>query len=190
MKKSLFLLFSVIIFLGFASPVLADLGGGCAVDGDCFMGPQGQQVCRNGTCVNPAAATNGFSINLPNPLCLSGDKCSTAVAECDNGAWRTSAGAYESLAQCCAEFGSTTSTAPCINDFPSLIAKISSYIIGVIGSLAVIMIIWAGILFVTAGANPSNVEKAKKVLLYAIIGIAISLAGAGLVAVIKAVLNV
>lgn len=85
---------------------------------------------------------------------------------------------------------SGTPSANCINDFAGLIAKITQYIVDIIGAVAVLMFVWAGILFVTAGVNPSQVAKAKSVLWYAIIGLAITLAASGLIAVIKAVLNV
>ncbi len=81
-------------------------------------------------------------------------------------------------------------SATCVNDFPTLIKDITAYISGVIGSLAVIIFIWAGILFVTSSGNEAQLGKAKKALLYAVVGSAIALAGAGLVAVIQAVIPV
>ncbi len=78
----------------------------------------------------------------------------------------------------------------CINDFPTLIKQITKYISGIVGSLAVIIFIWAGILFVTSAGNEAQLTKAKKALLYGVIGAGIALAGAGLVAVINAVLGV
>ncbi len=78
----------------------------------------------------------------------------------------------------------------CINSFPLLITTIINFLVGLIASLAVLLFVWAGILFVTAGADPSNVQKAKHAVMYGVIGLAIALAGTGLVAVIQGVIGV
>ena len=80
-------------------------------------------------------------------------------------------------------------SANCVNDFPGLITKITTYIVSIIGSLAVLMFVWAGILFVTSAGKAGQVEKAKKVLFYAVIGAAIALAGTGFIAVVKGVIG-
>ena len=45
---------------------------------------------------------------------------------------------------------------------------------GVIALIAVIMIIYGGYLYVTAGTNEDNTKKAKGILVYAVIGLAIA----------------
>ncbi len=80
--------------------------------------------------------------------------------------------------------------ANCISNFPSLLTAISGAIMNIVGILATIVILWAGILFVTSGGNQAQIGKAKQALLYAVIGIGIVLAGNGLILVIKAVLGV
>lgn len=45
----------------------------------------------------------------------------------------------------------------------------------VIALIAVIMIIYGGFLYVTAGTNEDNTKKAKSILIYAIIGLAIAI---------------
>lgn len=77
----------------------------------------------------------------------------------------------------------------CINSFTGLLTQITTYILNIIGGLAVIMFIWAGILFVTSAGDPSKITKARHVVIYAIIGIAIALAGKGLIAVITEVIG-
>src|SRR6185295_13923407 len=64
----------------------------------------------------------------------------------------------------------------CINDFSALIAAVTlfrSQDVG--GGLAVIMFVWAGILFLTSGAKPENLGKAKNALLWGVVGVAIAL---------------
>src|SRR3989344_4915411 len=64
----------------------------------------------------------------------------------------------------------------CVNDFPSLIAKITQFFTIIIGGLAVIMFIWAGILFVTSAGNDTKLANAKTAVWWAVVGTAIALA--------------
>ncbi len=76
-----------------------------------------------------------------------------------------------------------------VNDFPQLISRIVRFIRDLVGALAVLMLVVAGIFFVLAGANPENVNKAKQIALYAVIGLAIALAGTGLIQVVTVVIG-
>ena len=78
----------------------------------------------------------------------------------------------------------------CINDFPSLIAAVTGFVFDAIGFLAVIMFIYAGILFVMSAGEPSKVDHAKQALKWAIIGVAIAFLGNGLILVVKSVIGV
>ena len=73
--------------------------------------------------------------------------------------------------------------------FEELFDNVTDYILTFIGTLAVLVLIWSGILFVTSGMFPANYEKGKKALWYAVIGLAIVLAASGLVTVITAVIG-
>lgn len=79
--------------------------------------------------------------------------------------------------------------ANCIDSIPRLISQIATYISTIVGALAVLMFMWAGICFLLSGMSPSYLEKGKHALWYAIIGTGIALSGAGLVAVITAVIG-
>lgn len=81
-------------------------------------------------------------------------------------------------------------TSGCIDSLPSLITAIGSYIMTLIGSVAVLVFIWAGMLFLWSAWEPSKLNDAKKAVWYAIIGIAIALSGQGLLSVIQAVIRV
>lgn len=59
---------------------------------------------------------------------------------------------------------------------PDLIKVIVNKILIPIGGVvAVVMIIWAGFLYVTAGGNDSQIKKAREALLWGVIGAAILL---------------
>ena len=77
----------------------------------------------------------------------------------------------------------------CICSFASLISAVTTYIVYLVGLIAVIMFVWAGILFVTSTGNPGKIEQARKAVIWAVVGLAIVLAGSGLVAVIQAVIG-
>ncbi len=55
------------------------------------------------------------------------------------------------------------------------ITTIINYFLGLLGLIAVGFLIYAGILMVTAGGNDEQVTKARKVIMYAVIGIVIIL---------------
>jgi len=60
-------------------------------------------------------------------------------------------------------------------DIKELIASIINIALGFLGILAVIIILYAGYLWMTAGGNADQIEKAKKILLGAVIGLVIIL---------------
>lgn len=62
-----------------------------------------------------------------------------------------------------------------------IIANVVQYIVGILAGIAVIMFIWAGILFLTSAGNEARITTAKKVLIYAVIGLGIAIAGEGLI---------
>ncbi|MEK7194971.1 MAG: hypothetical protein AAB561_00015 [Patescibacteria group bacterium] len=75
------------------------------------------------------------------------------------------------------------------NDFIGLITEISRWITAIAIPIAVITIVYAGILWLTAGAYPKNVDKAKQVLRYALIGLAIIIIGRGFITLIESIIN-
>jgi hypothetical protein len=55
--------------------------------------------------------------------------------------------------------------------------------------IAVIIIIYAGLLYLTSGGKPEQIKKATGALKYALIGLAIILIGQGFFSLIKSILN-
>lgn len=74
--------------------------------------------------------------------------------------------------------------------FGDLVDAIINFIFWVAMALAPLMIVIAGVMFVTAGGNPLQVEKARKLILYTVIGLAIILLAKGLISVLENVLGV
>ena len=63
----------------------------------------------------------------------------------------------------------------------ALVLRIVDFFLLFLGLIAVIMIIYGGITYVTAGGNDEKVGKAKKIIMYAIVGIVIVLISFALV---------
>ena len=59
-----------------------------------------------------------------------------------------------------------------------------SIIFGIAGVLAVLMIIIGGLMFVTSNGNPQNSSRALKTIIFALVGLVISLLAEALVAFI------
>ncbi len=70
-----------------------------------------------------------------------------------------------------------------------LIDGIVGWLVKIAIPLAVIMILYAGILFLTAGQYPQNYEKAKTTLFYVVIGLTVIFIGKGFISLIKSILE-
>lgn len=62
-----------------------------------------------------------------------------------------------------------------------IVLTIINFFLTFLGLLAVIMVIYGGFLYVSSAGNEENVNKAKKILLYAVIGIVVIIASFALV---------
>ena len=58
-----------------------------------------------------------------------------------------------------------------INDLPTVIQNILNAIIGVAGIISVVYIVVGGIQYITSSGDSNKTEKAKKTILYALIGL-------------------
>lgn len=70
-------------------------------------------------------------------------------------------------------------------DANQIILDIINYVLGFLAALAILVIVIAGILYITASGDEDRVDNAKKWLLYAIIGLVIALLGYVIVSVVS-----
>jgi len=77
-----------------------------------------------------------------------------------------------------------------IDNFGQLISFIINLLLGLIGFVAVIYLIWAGFKYVTAGGDSKQAGEAKEGITHAIIGLAIAFIGYLLVGFVYDALNV
>jgi len=76
-----------------------------------------------------------------------------------------------------------------VNSFYGLLINIAYAVGGLVASLGIIMIMVAGILYLTSAGSPEKMATAKKALVYAIIGIFIGLASTAIIAIIKEIIG-
>jgi len=76
------------------------------------------------------------------------------------------------------------------SDFTTLVNSIIDWLIIIGSSVAVIMIIYAGFLWMTSGGNEEKVTKARQTLTWALVGLGILMIGKGFVLILKNLLGV
>jgi len=84
-------------------------------------------------------------------------------------------------------------TAPTIMESPddaiTLLGTITNWFFTILMAVAVIILILAAWTFLTAGGNPDAVTKARQMLIFALIGVAVAVLAKGLPALIQALLE-
>ena len=71
----------------------------------------------------------------------------------------------------------------------SLLQKVLNFVGAIVLTIALIMLLWAAILYLTAGASETTHEKAKNVLIYAIVGIVIAVLAFSVIPFVQTVLQ-
>jgi hypothetical protein len=61
------------------------------------------------------------------------------------------------------------------SDFQAVVTRVIGMLLGIFGSVALLVIIWAGFRYLTSGGNAQRAEAAKKTFLNALIGFVIVL---------------
>lgn len=72
--------------------------------------------------------------------------------------------------------GTGIGTADTGTDLPTLIGNLISVLLSVLGVIFVVLVVYAGFLYLTAGGEDEKVKKAKKLLSQSIIGLVIIIA--------------
>jgi Type IV secretion system pilin len=89
----------------------------------------------------------------------------------------------------CLVFGQSIQPPPGVpQNFTDLLNKIAGAVGTLIASLGVVMIIVAGIFYLTSAGSPERIGVAKKALIYAIAGIAIGLAAQAIVNIVLGII--
>ena len=81
---------------------------------------------------------------------------------------------------------SAVSSAPTLS---TIALNVLNFLLGIVGILAIIMMIVGGVMYLTSAGDEDRIDTAKKIILYSIIGIAVSLAALVIVRQIAALLT-
>ena len=76
-----------------------------------------------------------------------------------------------------------------VDSFEELAQNITNWLVRIAGPIGVIVIVYAGAKFLMAKGDPTKITEAKKVLWYAIIGLAIVFAASGLVSLVRNIIS-
>ncbi|MBI2674208.1 MAG: hypothetical protein HYX22_00515 [Candidatus Yanofskybacteria bacterium] len=75
------------------------------------------------------------------------------------------------------------------DNFLELIDVLATWLFNLSIPIVVVMIVYAGVMFLTSRGEPAKVTKARQILLYAVVGFAIILIGKGFITLIESILN-
>ena len=78
---------------------------------------------------------------------------------------------------------------PAAGDLWVIIDTVTRWFYGIFLALAVIMVIYAGFMFLTAGGDADKINKAREALMYAVVGVVIALLARSIVPIAKAFLG-
>lgn len=76
------------------------------------------------------------------------------------------------------------------DDVIRIFERIANWLFSFLLIAAVIMIVVAGFLFVTAGGKPEQITKARNIIIYALIGVVVAVLARGLVDLIQIMIQV
>jgi hypothetical protein len=141
-----------------------------------------RQISDNSQCGKPASAATHKACNSAH-LCVNVEGAGADTCTTD--------------ASCAAAGGGPTTTQYNFNlpnpigvtDFQDLINIIGKWIFNLAIPIAVIIIIYAGVIMLTSGGVPARFQKGAKALWYAVIGLAVVLIGKGFVTLIQSILS-
>jgi len=71
----------------------------------------------------------------------------------------------------------------------NILPRVINFVFGFLLAVVVLMILVAGYMFVTGGGNPESIAKARNLLMYALIGLAIAVIARGLVALVGRIIG-
>ena len=96
-------------------------------------------------------------------VCLAQDTIlkgtSSGACDCSNSVITTECKQY------CGDYG--------LDDFVSVVVQVSVIVLGIVGSIALLMFIYGGVMFLISSGNSEKVTQAKQIIIGAVIGLVI-----------------
>lgn len=176
------LIFTLAFLFLVSSPSTYAAGQGqrCATDND----------CNTGTCANNACAGCDQILLICMPRSVEGADC-ILTSDCVEGLECGAGGICarpaqqnqpEQQAPATPPAGGAAAPPPAVQqltnplgagaDIPEIIARVIKAVLGLVGSIGLLMFIYGGFLWLTAGGSEERVKKGREVLTWAVIGLA------------------
>jgi cytochrome bd-type quinol oxidase subunit 2 len=83
----------------------------------------------------------------------------------------------------------TTNTPPPTNSVENAINNVMNWFFVIVLIIAVIFLLWAGFLFITAGGDPDKVNTARQNVMYAMVGVAVAVLARGIVSLVQGLMS-
>jgi hypothetical protein len=177
MKSLLATTFVLLLSIGFMVPQLARADDFCC------------------TCITAPGCTGGAPqvIDQPN-LTAAGAACQTACGGTPQCVGSHRAGTCEALQRIKAGpiIGFTNPICPSGGgcDIPTIIGNVIRAVLGIVGSLALLMFVYAGIRWMMAGGNQERIKKAKDIMVWTALGLVVIFASYAIVTFVLAAVGV
>ena len=71
-----------------------------------------------------------------------------------------------------------------VDDIPELIGKLLIPVLGIIGSITLLVFVFGGFVWMTSGGSPEKIKKGTKAMLYAAIGLCIIFSAYGIITIV------
>jgi hypothetical protein len=78
---------------------------------------------------------------------------------------------------------------PVVNSLPVVIANLQAWVLGILGAVATLFLVVAGVYWATAGGDPSQVERAKLALRNALVGYGLAILAPVLLQVVRGIVG-
>ncbi|MGC4864696.1 pilin [Micromonospora sp. DT53] len=78
---------------------------------------------------------------------------------------------------------------PAVNSLPMVIFNLQTWVMGILAAVATLFLVLAGVYWVTAGGDPSQVEKAKLALRNALLGYGLAVLAPILLQVVRGIVG-
>ncbi|MGC5054673.1 pilin [Micromonospora sp. DT48] len=75
------------------------------------------------------------------------------------------------------------------NSLPQVIANIQAWIMGILGAVATLFLVLAGVYYATAGGDPAQVDKAKAALKNALVGYGLAVLAPVLLQIVRGIVG-
>lgn len=86
-------------------------------------------------------------------------------------------------------FAATVEANDTSSSIADIIAGIIEFVLPFIGGVLILMVIYGGLLYITSGGDPEKLGKAKKTLLWAVLGVILIVISYSIVVALNTVVN-